>query len=345
MAKNHLNIKTLLEIIDKKKSITFKNILKELKKRDIIYKDDSVESSLAGILKKRHARLENINGKGRECFILTELGKEVLNGKVIKKVKEVKKRSNKLPVDINTEEKPGNWLEWTKPEYIEENQRWEFYKKQENIIIEIYHSESEEEILEKHKEIVMSHITAELKSQNQTAPYNNKEIKPEDKKINKRGDTSSYIHESAKFRILDLKLKGESYPNIIDTIQKEYNLNHMTIGLYFTDVLKDIRERSKGIIQETLQLHLERYEELFKWFRENNYSKTALKVLERKERLMGLHGTENIEGGLLNILTDNKGSLKTRYEWSLLSEIEYKRLLALVKRTVIKLEKENELKT
>src|ERR1035437_2476194 len=101
----------------------------------------------------------------------------------------------------------------------------------------------------------------------------------------------------------------------------------MTVGLYYSKALELIREKGKGIINQTLKTHFERYEELYQWFKDNGYSKIALKALERKERLVGLHDGEMVmvEEAVVGLGT---------FSWVRLSSVERERVMALVKKVV-----------
>ena len=132
-----------------------------------------------------------------------------------------------------------------------------------------------------------------------------------------------------------MKLAGFPQSEILITVAREYNLKSITVGFYLTDVIREIRERSKGLVEETLRTHLDRYEEIFKWFRENGYAKMALRALERKEKLVGLHDNEKVgESILLSPNQLGQGQSRT-YDWSQLSDAEYKRLMSLARKTVI----------
>lgn len=244
-----------------------------------------------------------------------------------------------------------NYLEWTSPIWVEESNQWEFYKKQDGQIIEIFHSQDEEEITARHKSKVMEHIMAamqtpkteeEKKRARHPVKYNLKEETKESldnpttgRGSQRIGDSSIYLHLEAKRRLLEMKLQGYPEGEILMTVAREFNLKSITTGFYLSEVIKEIRERSRGIVEETLRSHLGRYELMFKWFRENGYAKMALKALERKEKLVGLHDNEKVDKTVLASLEQMGQGNTARYDWALLTEEEYKRLMTLVKRTVI----------
>jgi hypothetical protein len=340
---NQYNILEQLEEINK--PISFNDLLTLLRKKHKRFASSTLVMNTQSLIKKLLVTITI--DKKKELFSLTEAGKRALIEKPsllpVKIKKEVKTKDSQP-------KKEGNWLEWTDPIWVEENNQWEFYKKQEGQILEIYHSQDEEEIRERHRSKVMEHImaamdTPKVKEEEGRSrhPVKHKLSEETKESINKpttgrgsqkTGDSSTFLHLDAKHRLLTMKLQGYPQPEILMTVAREYNLKSITVGLYLTEVIRDIRERSKGIVEETLRTHLDRYESIFKWFRENGYSKWALKALERKERLIGLHDSEKVDRGLLEEI--NKSMLnKLGYDWSRLPEEDYKRLLTLVKRTLI----------
>lgn len=356
---------TILERLEEiNKPISIDTLRKDLKKKGVNLASKILLSKTL-LAKYKLITIELIRRK--ETYTITELGKQYLierpsdsnNGNENKEEKE----KTTLPSTIAEKDKktknsqPENkekWLEWTEPIWVEENNQWEFYKKQEGQVIEIIHSQDEEEIKEKHKSKVMEHIMAamqtpkteeEEKRSRHPIKYNlTEETKQSlDKPTTGRGsqkpaDSSIYLHLGAKHRLLEMKLQGYPQPEILMTVAREFNLKSITVGLYLSEVIKEIREKSKGIVNETLRSHLERYEEMFKWFRENGYAKMALKALERKEKLVGLHDNEKVDKTVLASLEQIGHGKVGRYDWSLLSESEYRRLMTLVKRTIIILE-------
>lgn len=250
-------------------------------------------------------------------------------------------RTVETPTTIEEENKE-RWLEWTTPIWVEENQRWEFYQKQEGVTLEIFHSLDELEIHDLHKEKIMTHIMAETSRINRVEG-NYKEIPTGINVINKtharnpkegkqKADTSQFIHQELMLTMMKMKLEGESIETIESFAVEEYGVTRMTAGLYYTRVLENIREMARATIVDTLKVHLERYEVLFKWFKEEGYGRWALKVLERKEKLFGLHGMEELNMNLLDTFVEGKG--QSSYNWNNLTLEERARLNELVKTTL-----------
>jgi hypothetical protein len=358
LSNNQYSILERLEEINK--PISFDVLSKDLKKKGIklLAKNPLSKSQL---VKFKLITVELI--KKKEVYTITEEGKRALiqrpsetandsQNKEKGKETTLPSTTNKNSLDSkDSQQKEANWLEWTTPIWVEESNQWEFYKKQDGQIIEIFYSQDEEEITTRHKSKVMEHIMAamqtpkteeEKKRSRHPVKYN---LKEETKKSldnpttgrgsQRVGDSSIYLHLGAKHRLLEMKLQGYPQPEILMTVAREFNLKSITVGLYLSEVIKEIRERSRGIVEETLRTHLDRYELMFKWFRGNGYAKMALKALERKEKLVGLHDNEKVDKTVLASLEQTGHGKSGLYDWSLLTEDEYKRLMTLVKRTVI----------
>lgn len=353
---------TILERLEEiNKPISFDALCKDLKKKGIKL-SPTKPLSKSQLVKLKLITVELI--KKKEVYTITEEGKKALiqrpsetandsqnkeKGKetTLPSATDKKDQKNK---DSQPENK-DNYLEWTSPIWVEGSNQWEFYKKQDGQIIEIFHSQDEEEIITRHKSKVMEHIMAAMQSpkteeekKRARHPIKSK-LKEETKESldnpttgrgsQRVGDSSIYLHLGAKHRLLEMKLQGYPQPEILMTVAREFNLKSITVGLYLSEVIKEIRERSRGIVEETLRSHLDRYELMFKWFRENGYAKMALKALERKEKLVGLHDNEKVDKTVLASLEQTGHGKTGLYDWSLLTEDEHRRLMTLVKRTVI----------
>lgn len=253
-------------------------------------------------------------------------------------------------------EEGTDFIKWTNPVFKPENSRWEFYRQdQDNHILEIFHSQSEEEIKEIHKSKVMSHIIAAMKGPlvegeeviEHKDPKEEKKLNIPTKQLNlpnaavivkeenKEQSPKKNIKADIIVSIMRLKLEGRMYHDIVNEIKKDFpNISLLSIGLYYSQALNEIRVRAADHIQSTVENHIERYEYLFKWFEDNGYSRLSVKALERKEKLVGLHGPETSQLFILNKLIDKNIGVN-RYDWERLSESEYCRLLELAKKCVI----------
>lgn len=137
------------------------------------------------------------------------------------------------------------------------------------------------------------------------------------------------------FDIIEGKVKGDSYWEIAKMISDKYNLSLATVAPYYTDTLVFIREKAKGLVDETIQEHSNRYEALYKWFNENGYSKWALKALEKREKLLGIESDEKTNLLLINTLGD-RGLGPKKYDFEQLTKDQRLTLVTLIRKTINK---------
>jgi len=278
---------------------------------------------------KTNGRIETIEDENKGT-IYQVIKKEQLGQEVTIIPKEKGKK------DKSTEEK---YVYWTSPSYVKENQRWEFYQKDERgQTQEIFFSESEEEIKDIHKQKVSQHIIAAMHNENKPKESNIKKSLKNKVQSADIKQSSSYIHEEALYEMMQMKIEGESTNVIFKTIKHKYNYSTIQIGTLYTKTLDFIKEKIKDLIEDTIQVHTERYEELYKWFNENGYSRWAIKVLERKEKMLGL-SEEEISNKLLTNALGDKAIGTKRYIIGQLSEDERRELVVLVKLSMKKIQK------
>lgn len=242
-------------------------------------------------------------------------------------------------------EEKDRWLYYTNPEFIDSNQRWEFYQKdQDDNIVETFESESETDLRIKHQELVMGHIVASMKkgeeeTESKLLELNKDKKKEEETEVVKhtinpnqklRGQTSRFLTLECSNKIMEMKLNGETNITIANKISIEYNISKRVVETYITKVYEKIREISKESIDGVLQSHMSSYEELYKWFNENGYSREGMKALERKERLLGLYEAEGQVDGLIEGLKISE----LDYRSELLNELELSRLQELMIKTM-----------
>lgn len=358
---NILVLSQLNRYIAKDKELCNKLDLKRKIKEngDLSTNDKSKVTNIVNILEKEKLIAKTTINDLEDILQVTEKGKQVIIQQSTEKVNTSDLRDpNTTQVDsiqkdkkaLKTKEKQLNtnkYVSWTNPEFIESNNRWEFYKQdQDNQILEIIHSEEEEEIIALHKEKVMSHIMASLKQEEvETTKKDIKEgkvknsiglLQDPNKQRRKKEDSSVYIHQEIKLTIMRMKLEGKPFEEILKEVKKEYKLENITIGSYTQEVLEEIRERSRGIVNSTITDHLSKYEELFEWFRSNGYDKNALKSLERKELLLGLRNDEVVDSQLFMLVGFNGYESGIMYNLEQLNEKEKNRLKVLIEKTLRK---------
>ena len=279
---------------------------------------------------------DNLKQKTRREKPVREPKRVSRKNKLKASLKEERQKKKQKIKDVEPKIK-DNWLEWTNPIYVEENKRWEFYQKRGDKILEIYHHEDEKEIREQHQEKILSHVMASMKEENENKEINRKPglNKNKNRQLEnyRNFDTKKYLTtEEIRTIIIEERLKGIPTMETVDKLKNNTNLSYITLGMYYSEAMEEIKEKSKEIIYTIISDHLERYEELFRWFKENNYPKNCLKVLEKKEKLIGLHDNETMDNSLLHIFNKEEG--EGRYNWNKLTTEEKDYLQTIAKRII-----------
>lgn len=135
-------------------------------------------------------------------------------------------------------------------------------------------------------------------------------------------------HDLILNKIIELRVQGESMNKIYGIIVDEYNLSKPTVGVYVQEALELIKARSTEFASSLVASHTERYEEAYKWFRENDLDRLAMRALFLKEKLHGLH-SEMIEMEFNTFFVDKKIS---NIRLTNLSPEKQKRLEQLLKK-------------
>ena len=78
---------------------------------------------------------------------------------------------------------------------------------------------------------------------------------------------------------------------------------------------------------------MDRYEQLYKWFKENGYDRLAIKALQQREKLLGVNEEENSNLLILSHLGHNELGGK-KYDYNQLIDNERDRLISLIKKTL-----------
>jgi len=133
--------------------------------------------------------------------------------------------------------------------------------------------------------------------------------------------------EKALAETIERKLAGEDSPTIMEFLCTEYGYSYGSADRLIHQAFNIIRARALNILEETVDLHLSRYEQLYKWFRENGYIKYAEKALRSREKIMGLG--DNV----YHIKIEQEESRK-KYRPDLLTEQERKRMEELTSKII-----------
>lgn len=131
-------------------------------------------------------------------------------------------------------------------------------------------------------------------------------------------------------RIIDYLLKGYSNTQIYSILQPETGLTDD----YIYNIIRSARDHIKLTIStdldEIINYHVRMYEEVYKYFDENDYSVGKLKALFYKEKLLGYHvDNQTIE---VNNEVNVEIQKEEDYDLNRLSETEAKRFAQLMKK-------------
>lgn len=88
--------------------------------------------------------------------------------------------------------------------------------------------------------------------------------------------------------MVQMRLEGKPFMVIVDDISERYGLSKISVGMYHDRVLTLLREKAKDRADQIFPDHLNKMEELYRWFRREGMFNYAAKVLRAKENLLGL---------------------------------------------------------
>ena len=344
--KDHdLHLEIILEVIKNNEPLSFIQIVRKIEgNKEIVKKLD---------LTKHYPKNNELakDGKNRVLYLTKQLKKEgrieeiehedrgtLYQTQKIEKIKQenltiipTKKKKK------NSKQEQDSWITWSNPELNQETNMWEYHKRDEtNNILETYQNESEEEIIKEHAERVSQHIIQTLQQENPQLPNKQPLIKRKKERENKVlsiSKTSVEIEEEMQYEMFQMKIKGYSYWDIIKDTSNKYNLTLSSVSLYYQQLLNFIKEKAVGLIEETITEHSDRYEQLYKWFKENGYDRIAIKALQAREKLLGVNEEENSNLLILSHLGHNELGGK-KYNYEQLTENERVRLIGLIKKTI-----------
>lgn len=227
--------------------------------------------------------------------------------------------------------KENTLIYYTDPVFNEAKNLFEIKKLNENDeVLDIIADSDQNALLTKKEQLVKEYIMSQINKDKPQAPT---EVKGRKVITNKVGEVVSSKEEIIK-EIIARKLSGESLYEITKNIGTEFQLSNLAVGKHVVDAMQQIKERTAEQIDEILELHLSRYEELYRWFKTNGYLKFAVKALRAKEGLMGI-GQDTVVGVQVNNYFGVEGSSNS-YHIDQLKEEQKKRLSLLMKKIVQK---------
>ncbi len=198
-----------------------------------------------------------------------------------------------------------------------------------------YTDKDKKKLLEKRKEIVIELkeiIKEEIKKKTNTNEVailkkSKEKTKGSYFKSDVKIGNTEYMQMRRKI-ILEARLRGLEKPEIVSVIREEFDIGEGAIAQEISNVDKEIKEYSIITHEEVLLSHINKYEELYKKFREEGMDSYAMRALRCKESIMGLHDqTVNIQ---INNFLDKEFDIK------LLNKDEQKKLKTLLNKIIIK---------
>ena len=127
--------------------------------------------------------------------------------------------------------------------------------------------------------------------------------------------------------ILERVLKGERNKDIIDWICSTYSAKYNYAEKLVLQAKESLNEYRSDHVDQMLTLHLQRYEELFKLSNDIGMNNIAIKALQGKEKIIGLHKDEAY------VKVNNEyidATIVTPYDFKKLSKQENDRLDTLI---------------
>lgn len=105
----------------------------------------------------------------------------------------------------------------------------------------------------------------------------------------RKGSIKNEDIRQRRLDIVQMLVDGHTHTQIKESIAKAYGISEFTVRDDIekaTEILKSYRDH---VIEATVNLHLQRYEDLYNITQEFDMDAVALKVLQKKEILMGFH--------------------------------------------------------
>jgi hypothetical protein len=227
---------------------------------------------------------------------------------------------------ITISKKEPQVIRFTEPEFNQATQLYEIKKiNDQGDVLDLLTDIDKETVIQKKEEVIKQAILAEIhKGEKKWINYNKLEGKGN---ANKKSQV--LLKETILTHIIRLKLEGYNHYDVIGEICKEYDIKNVSAFIYIEEAMEQLRTRSADKIDDLLQSHLRRYEEIYKWFKANGYVKYAGKTLAAKEKLMGV-GQDMVLGVTVSNYFSENGPGKLGYDIKLLTTDKKKRLIALL---------------
>lgn len=235
------------------------------------------------------------------------------------------KKDKRQKVIVDSKE---STIQWSEPTFNEKTSLWEVKKTdQAGNELDIISDGDKEALINKKEELIKEYILSQITKQDNKR--NNKWGKHEKKSVpavRKGVDKEEILNQ-----VIKKKLNGEGILNIVKEVSEQYELSPTTVGLYINEAMGKIREQASKKLDEVLELHLRRYEEIYEWLNKNGFVRHATKTLRTKEALMGIGQEVSSTLEVNNILSDNQ-LVRQQFEINQLSKEQRIKLLEIAKK-------------
>lgn len=152
-------------------------------------------------------------------------------------------------------------------------------------------------------------------------------------KKTKEGNLLPHEREEVLHRVIELYVLGYSNTEVIGYLQPDFpDKKPEDFELVFRQAYNIIRDKTLVDIDKIIPQHVELYEKIYQQYEKLNYIPGKLKVMRRKEALVGLHKESNyVEiNNEMNVVIE----IEEQYDPTKLNTKEQKRLSELMKRVV-----------
>lgn len=89
-----------------------------------------------------------------------------------------------------------------------------------------------------------------------------------------------------RLEVIDMIIEGEDRDAIILFLQDEYGLAIPSAKIEYYKARKEIKEFKKQNVDELTNLHVLRYEDLYRIARKNKWNTLAIKIMRQKEKML-----------------------------------------------------------
>jgi hypothetical protein len=112
------------------------------------------------------------------------------------------------------------------------------------------------------------------------------------KEVKKYGGKEALVKGDVEIIVkdcVDLILKGYDYSEIVSQLSYQHQLNYNSAYNYIKKAQDEIKSHTAVDIEETIRIHTNKWEKLYKKFLDIGQHKLSIKCLQFKEKINGIH--------------------------------------------------------